>query len=163
MDDYTHPPKNGWTVETVLAYTERHLHDLDRRIDERNEWVDERFALANQATEKALASAESARLKAEDLAAVKAEQSNNWHSELTKAGRDMMPRSEYSVIHRALESQVAALAQAFDRHAGEREGGDRNTYVIYLVVSAAASALAAAAALAAVIVAVAAIVLRFVH
>ena len=67
-----------WTVGALKDAVDQRFADTYARIDTLERHMDERFDLQDEATKRALESAEKAVLKAESLASIRAENQNEW-------------------------------------------------------------------------------------
>lgn len=111
------------------------LHDhIDRRIDDLEKRMDERFAAQEKATASALASAEKAVDKAERLATTRADQQNEWRATVGDLVQTMMPRSEYVLSHTSLVEKLndVSLRLSCDEGAGKRT----NDIIPWLIAAA---------------------------
>jgi hypothetical protein len=142
MNDYAHPPSDGWTVDTALAYTERHLHELDRRMDERQEHVNRMLQEVDDRAKEAKAEA----LRVQHL-------QNEWRATVNDVMNHMIPRTEYQLAHDMLAGQMTMAVAALDRHLGAQVGSSSNTNGMYLIVVTITSVLAVLMSVASVLVA----------
>jgi len=100
---------------SLHAYMERRFTDLERLIDTR-------FAAQETATSTALISAEKAVLKAENLAAARSAQQNEWRDTVNDLITTMMPRAEQAVTNKAITEKIAEVAACSVRDEGRHEG-----------------------------------------
>ena len=84
---------------------------LEKLLDEREDRTKERFASMKIAVDAALAAADRAVTKAEIATEKRFEGVNEFRETLRDQASTLMPRSEYSVQHQALEEKVEQVTE----------------------------------------------------
>jgi hypothetical protein len=120
------PTSSGWTIETAMEHVLSLLQEADRRYSAR-------FDAIQNSTEQSLQAAQQAVLKAETAAEKRFESVNEFRNTLSDQQRNLMPRSEVTVVSGALtekiqsvesslSSKIYALEKQLDSLKAEREG-----------------------------------------
>ena len=104
-----------WTVGALHDHFTERMDTLERHIDER-------FDSQDEATRRALESAEKAVLKAESLASTRAENQNEWRATVGDLMATKLDRSEYETAHAALVKELSAAIKYQNLESGQKQG-----------------------------------------
>lgn len=131
------PAREGWTVDTALAYVLSVIKANDGRYEERfaasqkalelgfsgqKDAINAAFAAQKDAVQSALASADRAVQKAELASDKRFESVNEFRATLADQQRNLIPRSEVQVIVTSMMDKLGALEKQIDQMQAERLG-----------------------------------------
>ena len=103
-----------WTVGALHDHFSERMDTLERHLDER-------FDAQDEATKRALESAEKAVLKAEHLADTRSEAQNEWRATIGDLMTLKVDRTEYLTAHDTLCKEVAAAVKYQDLESGGKK------------------------------------------
>ena len=130
---------HGWTLDTLEKFMSDKIAALDR-------FCVTNFAQSKERVDMALAASDKAIVKAENTTEKRFEGVNEFRSALSDQSATLLPRSEYTVQHKALEDRVVVLGNIVTRMTGKSEGIG-NVGSVTLAVLVGVSSLCAIAAL----------------
>jgi len=120
------PAREGWTVDTAMAHLLSLLADAEKRNEARfkaaEQTVNLQFGAQRDAVNTAMASADRAVQKAETAAEKRFESVNEFRNTLADQQRNLMPRSEVTVMMSAMQEKINALEKTIDGMHAERLG-----------------------------------------
>src|SRR5258708_4915140 len=109
---------HGWTLDTLEKHLTEQINFLRILVEEHDERNKERFAASKESVVSALAAADKALIKAELSSEKRFEGVNEFRATLADQAANLMPRSEYTVQHRALEEKVNILTSQYSNIQG---------------------------------------------
>ena len=115
-------------AEETGKWTVAALHDhFTERMDVLERHLDERFDLQDEATKRALESAEKAVLKAENLADARSSAQNEWRATIGDLMTLKVDRSEYLAAHEMLVKELGAAIKYQDLESGGKKANSDTT------------------------------------
>ena len=107
-----------WTVDTLKEHFEQRFQDSDKAVQ-----------AALQATKEAV-------LKAEVATEKRFESVNEFRAQLADQSSNLMPRSEYTVQHKALEDKISELTDRFNQSEGANKGSQITKGTMFAAIGA---------------------------
>jgi len=104
-----------WTLETLKAYIES-MFEAQERLNQ------QRFEALRDTSAAAMLAATTAVTKAEAATEKRLENVNEFRNTLSDQQRNLMPRSEFEALEKALTFRLDALDRQLEAHRAERNG-----------------------------------------
>ena len=135
MSGETETRPSGWTVDTLMAHYDRRLNDMQRLLDER-------YAAQQREVQTALTSAEKAVGKVELATEKRFESVNEFRAQLSDQTNSFLPREVADTTFAELRTQIGMIASRLDRTDGgtverreSRQGLSQNATIVLAVVA----------------------------
>jgi hypothetical protein len=106
---------------------------VDRRFDDQDKAVQTALTSAEKAVVAALAAAKEAVSKAETANDKRFDSVNEFRAQLADQTANLMPRTEYTVQHKAIEEKLADLINRVNTSDGKSSGFDKS-WAMFLAV-----------------------------
>jgi hypothetical protein len=130
MSGETQKNESGWTVDTLKEH-------VTQRFDDNQKAIDAALVAQEKAVAAALAATKEAINKAEVATGKRFESVNEFRAQLADQSNTLMPRQEYTVQHKALESKLSDLTDRINIADGKIKGAQLTSGKIYAAIGGA--------------------------